>query len=58
MNRCYQHGCTKPARNRIVLAAPAGWRRWLHRPARSWQVCDEHRMDPISRRHAGQLHHV
>lgn len=54
---CYRRDCMEIARHRIVVIRN-GWRLWLRRPPRSWQVCDEHRFDPISRRHAGQLHHV
>lgn len=55
MNQC--HYCPRPAQYRLVLATNQRWRTWLHLNPRSWQTCGEHRLDPISRHHAGQLHH-
>jgi hypothetical protein len=41
-----------------IFLANDGWRRWLRRAPRIYPVCNDHRFDPISRRHAGQLRHV
>lgn len=54
---CYRRDCGHAAMHRIFLAND-GWRRWLRRAPRTYPVCNEHRFDPISRRHAGQLRHV
>lgn len=56
MNRCHTPHCPRPPQYRLVLSR-GHWRSWLRLAPRTYQVCAEHRLDPISRAHTGWLHH-
>lgn len=56
MNRCHVPGCTRRPQYRLELSR-GHWRTWLRLPPRIYQVCGEHRFDPITRAHTGWLHH-